>query len=397
VKTILQDINAVVGVTGSLVCDKEGALIARALPSVYDETMLLPTTRTLSQTMEGLEATRRRKVHELDLVFREGRIVVKNLRYGLLCILCVRNINVPLLNLTANLAARKLSQVLKEREPTSPSAPAAAVAPTVTVIEEALPEEVTAAEEALPENAAILLLDRARQAVTAAQQRGVMLRLLGGPAVKERCPSGVSLTLPPDRLDLDFATYSRQRKELSEVMEGLGYEPHLRFNSFHGHRRMKFSEPQEGGVSIDMFVDTLHMCHKLDLTDRLHLHEFTLPLADLLLSKLQIMQMDEKDLRDIYAILYDHELGQGADQEKVDANFIASICGDDWGWYKTVTMNIEKSTDLADSFLAEKEKEVYLSRARQLRDIIESAPKSLRWQARARIGEARRWYDLPEE
>jgi predicted regulator of Ras-like GTPase activity (Roadblock/LC7/MglB family) len=395
VETILQDINAVVGVTGSFVCDKEGTLVARALPSVYDEAILMPTARTLLQTMEGLEATRRRRVHELDLVYREGRMVIKNLRYGLLYILCVRNINVPLLNLTANLAARKLSQMLREREPTSPSAPA--TAPTkVTVIEEAMPEEVAAAEEVMPENAANLLLDRARQAVTAAQQRGSMLRLLGGMAVKERCPSAASLTLPPDRLDLDFATYSRQRKELSEVMEGLGYEPHLRFNSFHGHRRLKFSEPQEGGISIDMFVDTLHMCHKLDFSDRLHLHGVTLPLADLLLSKLQIVQMDEKDLRDIYAILYDHELGQGADPEKVDASFIASICGDDWGWYKTVTMNIEKSIDLADSFLAEKEKEACLSRARQLREIIESAPKSLRWQARARIGEARRWYDLPE-
>ena len=107
--------------------------------------------------------------------------------------------------------------------------------------------------------------------------------------------------------------------------------------------------------------------------------------------------MGEKDLRDIYTILYDHELGKGEDVDRVDADFIASTCGDDWGWYKTVTLNIEKSIDLVDDFLPEREKEAYLSRARHLREIIEAAPKSLRWQARARIGEARRWYDLPEE
>jgi len=85
--------------------------------------MLLPAARTLSQTVDGLETTRRRKVRELDLVYHEGRVVVKNLREGHLCIVCVRNINVPLLNLTANVAARKLSQMLKERKPTSLGAP----------------------------------------------------------------------------------------------------------------------------------------------------------------------------------------------------------------------------------------------------------------------------------
>ncbi len=113
---LLQDINAVVGVTGSFVCDKDGTLVARALPSVFDETMLLPAARTILQTVAGLETTRRRKVNELDLVYAEGRIVVKNLRVGLVYIICVHNVNVPLLNLTANVAARKLSQMLKERE-----------------------------------------------------------------------------------------------------------------------------------------------------------------------------------------------------------------------------------------------------------------------------------------
>jgi hypothetical protein len=139
------------------------------------------------------------------------------------------------------------------------------------------------------------------------------------------------------------------------------------------------------------------MCHQLPFANRLELHDFTIPLADLLLSKLQIVQIGERDLRDIYAILYDHELGREADADSVDAAFIARLCGDDWGWYKTVTMNIERSIDLVDDFLTGEQQRAYVTRARQLREMIEAAPKSLRWQARARIGEARRWYDLPEE
>ncbi len=384
---VLQDVNAVVGVTGSFVCNSEGTLVARALPSVFDEGSFLPAARTILQTIEGLETTRRRRVHELDLVFAEGRMVVKHLRVGCLYILCVRTINVPLLNLTANVAARKLTEILKEREPTPPSVPARPA--------EAEAEEVVVVEE-LPADAADLLLARGRQAVAAAEEQGVHLRLLGGIAVKAVCPSAADITLPPDGLDLDLAVYGRQRRELDEVLEGVGYEPHRRFNALYGHRRLKYSE-SELGLTLDVFVDTFHMCHQLPFANRLELHDETLPLADLLLSKLQIVQMGEKDLRDIYAILYDYELGTGSEANKVDTDFITSICGDDWGWYKTVTLNIEKSIDLAHDFLPDQQTEVYVSRAGQLREIVESAPKSLRWQARARIGEARRWYDLPEE
>ncbi len=384
---ILEDVNSVVGVTGSFVCDSDGTLVACALPSVFDEASFLPAARTILQTIEGLETTRRRRVHELDLVFREGRMVVKNLRVGCLYILCVRTINVPLLNLTANVAARKLTEVLKEKEPPRPSAPPS---PAEEV------GEAAAIEEVLPPDATDLLLTRAREAITAAQGRAVLLRMLGGLAVKEVCPSAASMTLPPDGLDLDFAAYGRQRRDIDGVMEILGYEPHQRFNALHGHRRLKYSDPEEG-VMIDVFVDSFHMCHQLPFANRLELHQSTIPLADLLLSKLQIVQMGEKDLRDIYVILHDHELGAEADADSVDAAFIARLCGDDWGWYKTVTMNIERSIDLVDDFLAGEQQRAYVTRARQLREMIEAAPKSLRWQARARIGEARRWYDLPEE
>ncbi len=393
---ILQDINTVVGVTGSFVCDKGGTLVARALPSVFDEAMLLSAAQTLLQTIEGLQTTRRRKVNEFDLVYREGRIVVKNLPEGCLCILCVRNINVPLLNLTANVAARKLAQMLKETKPTSARAPAPAVEQTTVTEEARRVEEVEEVEVVSPVEATRLLLDRAQEAISATNERGVSLRLLGGLAVKTVCPSAAKLTLPAERLDIDFAVYGAQRREVSEVMESLGYEPHRRFNALQGKSRLKFSEPEDGGIEIDMFVDALHMCHKLEFAGRLELHDSTLPMADLLLSKLQIVEMDEKDLRDIYAIVYDHELGEAGDPEKIDSDFVSTLCGDDWGWYKTVTMNIDKSIELVDGFLAGEEKDVYVSRARELSALIEAAPKSLRWQARARIGEARRWYDLPE-
>jgi predicted regulator of Ras-like GTPase activity (Roadblock/LC7/MglB family) len=115
VESILKDINAVVGVTGSFVCNQEGQVVARALPAVFDEATLSLVGRTATQTVAGLQTLRRRKAGDLDLLYGGGRVLVKNLRYGCLCILCVPRINVPLLNLTANVAARKLSAMLREQ------------------------------------------------------------------------------------------------------------------------------------------------------------------------------------------------------------------------------------------------------------------------------------------
>jgi predicted regulator of Ras-like GTPase activity (Roadblock/LC7/MglB family) len=133
---ILQDVNAVVGVTGSFVCDGDGELLAKALPEVFDDAVLAPVGRTMAQTVAGLHTARRRKVGDIDLLYDESRLIVKGLTGGgVLGILCVRRINVPLLNLTADVAVNKLRQRIKEIELAggvveAPAAPAAVQAET---------------------------------------------------------------------------------------------------------------------------------------------------------------------------------------------------------------------------------------------------------------------------
>lgn len=117
-ENILKDINAVVGVTGCFICNGEGQILASALPEVFDRNILSTVGRTMTQTMAGLATARRRKVGDIDLVYHQGRLIAKDLGEGCLCILCVRNINVPLLNLTANVAAKKLkAEMAKKQEP----------------------------------------------------------------------------------------------------------------------------------------------------------------------------------------------------------------------------------------------------------------------------------------
>ncbi len=135
-KSILEDINAVVGVTGCFICNGEGQVLASALPKLFDETILPTVGQTMAQTMAGLATARRRKIDDIDLVYDQSRLIIKNLGEGCLYILCVRNINVPLLNLTANLGVRKLTERLKalSSAETKVKAPdRAKVAPTLTV------------------------------------------------------------------------------------------------------------------------------------------------------------------------------------------------------------------------------------------------------------------------
>ncbi len=126
---ILKDINAVVGVTGSFVCDQEGKMVARALAVGFDQSKLEAVGRTLVQTFSGMEMSRRRKVGDIDMTFGEGRLIAKNLTPGCLCILCVRRINIPLVNLTANVAVKKLKALRKDQHEEAEAAHAAVVSP----------------------------------------------------------------------------------------------------------------------------------------------------------------------------------------------------------------------------------------------------------------------------
>lgn len=239
------------------------------------------------------------------------------------------------------------------------------------------------------------LEEEAKRIIDTARERDVYLRLVGGIAIKLHSPSASHRDLARGYGDLDVVGYQRQRREISRVFEDLGYVPNRRFNALQIVRQM-FQHPQYE-FDIDVFLDEFTMCHQLKFIHRLELDRYTIPLADLLLTKLQVVQINEKDLKDIYALLNDHELGNTSDPEVIDAGYVAKVCGDDWGWYKTVSLNIQKARDLAANYLSGPEREAVQEKLRRLGEIIEAAPKSLRWKARARVGEKVRWYELPEE
>lgn len=242
----------------------------------------------------------------------------------------------------------------------------------------------------------VTMEEEVRRVVDAARDRGLHLRVIGGVAVKLHCPSAAHRSMVRTYGDVDFIGYRSQRTEVSRLMEDLGYEPNVRFNALQGHRRLLFDHP-DLGYDADVMLDVFVMCHELNFIGRLERDEYTVPIEELLLSKMQVIEVNEKDLKDSYAMLYDHEIEEVDALDSIDPRFIANLCSDDWGWYKTLTMNIDKFSELAPEYLEEKEREIVVERLSRLRRAIEELPKSMKWKMRAKIGEKKRWYDLPED
>jgi hypothetical protein len=228
-----------------------------------------------------------------------------------------------------------------------------------------------------------------------AAKAGVPLRLLGGVAVRLRAHE-----LPPalDRAykDLDFAVTKKAASAADQVLRDAGYQPHISFNAMHARERgLYFDEDHDR--QVDLFVHSFRMCHEITLGDRLELESSTVPLAELLLTKLQIIEVNEKDIRDTVLLLHGHEVAEH-DDEAVNGARVAELCATDWGLWRTITANLERCRAHVDDYeLADEERARVMARLDELLERIEAEPKSRRWKLRAKLGERKRWYELPEE
>ena len=237
--------------------------------------------------------------------------------------------------------------------------------------------------------------DEAKRILQASSERKVVLRLLGGVAMAMRCPSASRDGLRRDYIDIDLVGHEKQSKAIAEFFGDLEYEPRERFNALMGRKRLIFND-MVNQRRVDIFLDVFEMCHKFDFKDRIGLEPLTLPLADLLMTKLQIVQINDKDLRDLTTLFVDHDVGSG-DGETINADYVARLSSNDWGIYKTFTMNLSKLRDSLDGYdLSSSEVDQARTRIARLSDLIEKAPKSFSWKMRAKVGERVPWYDLPE-
>lgn len=243
------------------------------------------------------------------------------------------------------------------------------------------------------------IADEAKRILDEAKARGIILRLFGGVAVKYHCPSASHRSLQRTYPDLDFFGTKKQGRPIRKLLLDLGYQPNQRFNALHGETRLIFDDPNNQR-SIDIFLDIFKMCHTLHIGERLTLDEYTISISDMLLTKLQIVEANEKDIRDLIAILRDHSVENSpspTDKEAIDATYVAKLCSSEWGLEKTITLTLKKVKGHLPKYDLDPETvKLVEERVNSLLLAIEKEPKTLKWRLRDRIGEKKRWYDLPE-
>ena len=229
--------------------------------------------------------------------------------------------------------------------------------------------------------------------VALADGQGVALRLLGALAFAKRCPRHAYLqeTLKRVYTDIDFAAYSRDVKKVRALLADEGFvEDDFTYVESEGSR-MVLNHPRTG-LHLDVFLDKLEFCHTIPWKGRLETHEATIPLAEMLMQKMQIVQINEKDIIDTIMLLLEHPLGD-EDGDVINIGLVAGVCAKDWGWWRTLTMNLGKVRQAAGAYdLTVEEAGRVVAQVDAAMQRIEDEPKSMGWRMRGKIGDRKKWY-----
>jgi len=241
------------------------------------------------------------------------------------------------------------------------------------------------------------IVEESKRILAEANKRGIRLRLFGGMAIRFHAPSATHRSLERKYADIDLMALKNQSKEIRKLFADLGYSSRDIFNALQGDRRLIFQDI-ENKRRVDVFLNIFEMCHKFDFSDRLTIDAETIPLADLLATKLQVVEITDREYRDIVALVHDHEIGDNDAPETINGKYLVHLCSDQWGVYKTFITNIQNVINHLEQLpLDQKDKQIVLKRLEDLRNRFETVPKTLRWKARARLGEKVQWYELPEQ
>jgi hypothetical protein len=240
------------------------------------------------------------------------------------------------------------------------------------------------------------MVTEGRAIVAAAAARSIQVRLVGGVAIWLRGSTAARAALGRNYPDVDLVAHKKQSRALRSLLEEEGFAPERVFNATHGARRLLYHG--QDGWQIDVFLDTFEMSHKLDLGTRLETDPETLAAAELLLTKLQIAEVNRKDLSDAAMLFWDHQPGDADGPGRLNLRPLVAVCAGDWGLYTTVTDNLAACAGLLGELVAgQADRDRIAGRIAAVTDALASAPKTMSWQLRAKVGRRVRWYQLPEE
>ena len=242
------------------------------------------------------------------------------------------------------------------------------------------------------------LVTEMKRLIDSAQEKQIQLRVFGGLAILVHSQNDPKF-FKRDEPDFDFVVPKNDRQKLEPFFHEMGYSPNKQFNLLNGAQRQIYYYDESGFPHIDILIGDFEMCHKLPLEGRFDIDPITIPITDLLLSKAQVVELNRKDAMDIMSLLLNNDIGD----EKlghIDLNRITFLCGNDWGLYKTLSINLERVEELLtdkELNVTDKEQSIIRARIRSIQNALEEMPKSMAWQMRDKVGTRVRWYMEVEE
>lgn len=260
------------------------------------------------------------------------------------------------------------------------------------------------------------VLALAEQLINEAEVEGLVLRTMGALAMLMRVrnsPICLQLYTQIGRIeegslqltDIDFVGYKKQRTKIESFLRSRGFEPDYYVNAMFGEQRMIFHHPNRL-FSIDIFLSPLKFSHMVDLgtqpgRGRIELIKYTLAPADLLLLKLQIHDINRKDLADATILLSCHEVSEGS-EEGINMQRVIEVLCDDWGFYYDAMSNLGKVKLFVQELDAKLPQfhellERAINNVNLIEEAVEKAPKTKNWLRRSKIGTRKRWYETVEE
>jgi hypothetical protein len=232
-----------------------------------------------------------------------------------------------------------------------------------------------------------------------ADEHQVTIRAIGSIAFRLKCPDYKYMEYENERYltDIDFVGYSKEIAGIQDMFLGMNWQENMTVLRLFGDKRRVFYHP-ELPLHSDVFLDKLRFCHEIDFRGRLELDTTTIPVVDLLLEKFQIVEINKKDLIDIMVLLRQFPIEARENATScIDGARIAELCAKDWGWWRTVTMNIEKTALFASQYLSQDDAAVVKTRLDRISAVVDEEPRSLKWNIRSLLGDRVKWYREVEE
>ena len=227
----------------------------------------------------------------------------------------------------------------------------------------------------------------------------VTVRTLGSIAFRIKCPDYVYMEYENGRYltDIDFVALSGEIADVQDMFFDMGWTENQTVLRLFGHKRRIFYHP-ELPIHSDVFIDKLRFCHEIDFRKRLEIDFPTISVTDLLLEKLQIVEINKKDLVDVMVLLRQFDVStSGEEKDVLNGEYLAGLLSRDWGWWRTATMNIEKTRDFSSSYLSEEDSREVRRKLHTIMEMVDEKSKSPGWKLRSLVGDRMKWYNEVEE